>query len=217
MPENRVNENNGKIKLAFNSNFTQIPNAGLGKELSLAASGLYSRIIRLARIPNVPLTKAVIKSNCCEKNKAFEAVWNELKEKGYITQYLQPKAFGRGWYQEYEIWETPRQDGIHTVYRDKNGMETGKTNLNRDRYPHYGRNGQGIYGNGIYRKGGNKRYINNISLNTVNNNIMSQPPSASQNQFSQFMQQDYDIAQIEKDLLTNGSAELAIQDDKGGD
>lgn len=69
----------------------------------------------------MPLTKESISNNCIEKRKAFESAWCELKEKGYIVQYLQPKKNGRGWYQEYEILEVPRKDGIHTIYRNKEG------------------------------------------------------------------------------------------------
>lgn len=202
----------GKVRLAFLSNFTQVPNAGLGKELSLAASGLYARIIRLAGIPNVELTKEFIRNNCKEKEKSFEGVWLELKSRGYIVQYLQPKAQGRGWYQEYEILGKPRLDGVHTVYRDKDGNETGKTNLTRDRqppdrYPLYG-----IYGNGIYGKGGNNiinnKYINNIYNNKYNNisktNVRSKNKTNthSNNQFNQFPQRDYDFEQLEIDLLS---------------
>ncbi|MBP3474968.1 MAG: hypothetical protein J6K48_01400 [Lachnospiraceae bacterium] len=200
MSINEMNVENGRVKLAFTANFTQIPNAGLSKDLSLSASGLYSRIVRLASIPNVPLTKAIIKNNCREKEKAFDATWNELKEKGYITQYLQPKATGRGWYQEYEILEKPRKDGIHTIYRDKNGAETGTTNLtrkqNRDRYPLNRSNGHGIYG-----QGGNNINNNIININKKSNNIISNSPTKFQNQFNQFMHQDYDFKQLEMELL----------------
>lgn len=154
----------------------------------------------MSGIPNVPLTKESISNNCIEKRKAFESAWCELKEKGYIVQYLQPKKNGRGWYQEYEILEVPRKDGIHTIYRNKEGEETGKTNLNRDRYPHKGIYGQGSNGDGIYGKGGNKRYINNISLNTDINNIAGNQKKIV-NSFNNFKQNEYDFDRLEQELL----------------
>lgn len=56
--------------------------------------------------------------------------------------------------------------------------------------------------------------------NNINNNLYISPQknkNQSKNQFNEFMQQEYNIEQIEMDLLTNGIPELAIKDNKGGD
>lgn len=72
--------------------------------------------------------------------------------------------------------------------------------MNRDRYPHKGIYGQGSNGDGIYGKGGNKRYINNISLNTDINNIAGNQKKIV-NSFNNFKQNEYDFDRLEQELL----------------
>lgn len=57
----------------------------------------------------------------------------------------------------------------------------------------------------------------NIYNNKYNNNLYIYPPQQSSNQFMEFMKQDYDIEQLELDLLNNCVEEPDIQDAKGGD
>jgi hypothetical protein len=149
------------------------------KALSLKAKGLYLLIMSYITYEEKPLTKKFLMGECEEGKKAFDSAWNELKSKGYLKQYLQPK--GKDWKQEYDLLDEP-QEGAHTFYLNSKGEIT-KTNEDRE----YNRNkknlrptqkgsnadGNNTEGNNIkdYNdKGGNNiKLLNNTTNKTINN------------------------------------------------
>lgn len=98
------------------------------KQLSLKAKGLYLLIMSYITFEDISLTKSFIFSLCTEKEKAFESIWNELKDRGYLKVYLQPSS--KGWHVEYELLDEPKE-GAHTIYLTANG-DVSCTNLDRE-------------------------------------------------------------------------------------
>lgn len=148
------------------------------KKLSLKAKGLYLLIASYITFEDIMLTKSFIFSMCVEKEKAFETVWGELKEEGYLKVYMKPSS--KGWSVEYELLDEPKK-GAHTFYLNSNGEIT-CTNLDRkkgkeERYintPQKGGNAvgdnvDGCNGDGYEAQGYSAEIGNNI--NNTNNNL----------------------------------------------
>lgn len=69
-------------------NFSQISNYALrDKNLSRKAKGLYAEIYSYITIPNFKLSKNYLIKTGIEGETAFNSMWKELKEKGYLKQY----------------------------------------------------------------------------------------------------------------------------------
>ena len=68
--------------------FSQISNYALrDKNLSRKAKGLYAEIYSYITIPNFKLSKSYLMKTGPEGETAFNSMWKELKEKGYLKQY----------------------------------------------------------------------------------------------------------------------------------
>lgn len=150
------------------------------KRLSLKAKGLYLLISSYITFEDITLTKSFIFSMCVEKEKAFETIWGELKEEGYLKVYMKPTS--KGWCSEYELLDEPKR-GAHTFYLNASG-EISSTNLDRQKgkeekhYPQKGSNAEGSDADGYNAIGCNAEGGNNISpinntKNKTNNNILS--------------------------------------------
>ena len=145
------------------------------RKLSLKAKGLYLLISSYITFEDITLTKSFIFSMCVEKEKAFETIWGELKEEGYLKVYMKPSS--KGWCVEYELLDEPKK-GAHTFYLNANG-EVSSTNLDRKKgreekhTPQKGSNADGSDADGYNAIGCNADRGNNISPvdNTKNKTI----------------------------------------------
>lgn len=71
------------------------------KSLSLGAKGLYLVMCSYINDNNCIISKDFLKERCKEGDKAFETLWKELKDKGYIKQHK--IQTGSGFSYEYEL------------------------------------------------------------------------------------------------------------------
>lgn len=117
--------------------FTQISNEPLrDSNLSLRAKGLYSMIQSYILIPDFTLYKWYLKNESGLGDKAFQTVWNELKNKGYLKQARVQTEKGNFVY-EYELKEKADLETPAFVSVNRDGQvtssiptpEAGKTNL----------------------------------------------------------------------------------------
>ena len=150
------------------------------RKLSLKAKGLYLLISSYITFEDITLTKSFIFSMCVEKEKAFETIWGELKEEGYLKVYMKPSS--KGWSVEYELLDEPKK-GAHTFYLNANG-EVSSTNLDRQkdreekRIPQKGSNAEGSDADGYNAIGCNAKGGNKISpLNKTLNKTIDNTPS----------------------------------------
>lgn len=96
--------------------------------LSDKALGLYTRIQRWItyEAPGFICSKAFIRTKTPSGTKAFDAAWNELKERGYLKMYchLTPRAVWSA-----ELLDEPQPDAAHTYYYNANGevIQTNET------------------------------------------------------------------------------------------
>lgn len=68
--------------------FSQVSNYALrDQNLSRKAKGLYAEIYSYITIPNFKLSKSYLMKMGLEGETAFNSMWKELKEKGYLKQY----------------------------------------------------------------------------------------------------------------------------------
>lgn len=90
-------------------NFTMIPNEVLrDKNLSRKAKGLYAEIYSYITIPNFKLSKSYLMKQGLEGETAFNSMWNELKEKGYLKQYrIRSYKSDNGFVYEYDLLDKP--------------------------------------------------------------------------------------------------------------
>ena len=147
------------------------------KRLSLKAKGLYLLIMSYITFEDITLTKSFLLYMCTEKEKAFESIWNELKEKGYLKVYLRPSS--KGWQVEYELLVEPKE-GAHTFYLTTNG-DISCTNLDRENnrkakenqhIPQKGSNAERRHAKGCNAKGENNiRPLDNTKDKTIDNNL----------------------------------------------
>lgn len=75
--------------------------------LSCTAKGLYLIIQRNITIPNYTLYKTTLKEKSGLGAKAFDKVWKELKEKGYLIQERHRDKETRKFYYIYDLLEEP--------------------------------------------------------------------------------------------------------------
>ncbi len=154
------------------------------RKLSLKAKGLYLLISSYITFEEITLTKSFIFAMCVEKEKAFETIWGELKEEGYLKVYMKPSS--KGWCVEYELLDEPKK-GAHTFYLNASG-EISSTNLDRQKgreekhSPQKGSSAEGSNVEGCNAIGCNVEGGDNISpvdntKNKTNNNILSFIPS----------------------------------------
>lgn len=92
-------------------NFAMVSNNPLhDDELSLRARGLYATIQSYITIPNFTLYKAYLQRHCPEGQAAFNSVWKELKERGYLKQYRLQDCESKQFFWEYELLDEPEID-----------------------------------------------------------------------------------------------------------
>ena len=91
------------------SNFTMVSNFALrDTNLSRKAKGLYAEIYSYITIPNFKLSKSYLIKQGIEGESAFNTMWNELKEKGYLKQYrIRSYKNSNGFIYEYELLDKP--------------------------------------------------------------------------------------------------------------
>ena len=91
------------------SNFTMVSNFALrDTNLSRKAKGLYAEIYSYITIPNFKLSKSYLIKRGIEGESAFNTMWNELKEKGYLKQYrIRSYKNSNGFIYEYELLDKP--------------------------------------------------------------------------------------------------------------
>ena len=100
--------------------FSQVSNNALrDNTLSLKAKGLYSLIQSYLTIPDFDLYKSFLEKQCKEGQKAFDSVWKELKESGYLVQErckgISPKGKKGCFYWQYDLLnEVDRIPNTHT-------------------------------------------------------------------------------------------------------
>lgn len=116
--------------------FTIASNAAIrDMTLSLKAKGLYilirSFITLIEADPSFVLTKTFLIAHCLEKERAFNSAWDELKSRGYLKVYINPKGENNSWFVEYDLLDEADLDGgVHTYYFNQAGELT-NTNLTR--------------------------------------------------------------------------------------
>lgn len=94
---------NGKFR-PRRVNFAPVSNLALqDSRLSLKAKGLYALIQSYIGKPNFDLYKRTLKAQCTEGQKAFDTVWKELKDTGYLKIYRIPSGENDKFEYEYEL------------------------------------------------------------------------------------------------------------------
>ncbi len=86
------------------TNFAAVSNSALkDPKLSLKAKGLYSVIQSYITMPGIELKKSKLRALCQEGEKAFDSVWKELKNSGYLKIYRSPTGEDDQFKYEYEL------------------------------------------------------------------------------------------------------------------
>ena len=104
-------KNNGVIKISRNEDFTMCQNdiiRHVGEGMSAKALGVYMVIKYYISIPNFVIHKDHIQRVSGEGKKAFETVWKELKELGYIKQERKRTSEGK-WAYEYTLFTSKEE------------------------------------------------------------------------------------------------------------
>ena len=150
-------------------NFAQVSNIPLWqKELSWGAKGLYSTIQSLITIPNYILYKTSLMTMGPSGKKAFDRIWKELKEKGYLIQYRLQDPKTKAFYYEYELLDEPNVEFATEIHNSQNR----KTHIPKkevvDKNPC---TQNGTMENPCTQKAGNAS--RGVYNNTLNNNTVS--------------------------------------------
>ncbi len=86
------------------TNFAAVSNCALkDNHLSLKAKGLYALIQSYITMPDKRLKKSDLIKKCKEGEKAFDTIWKELKETGYLKIYRSPTGEDDRFVYEYEL------------------------------------------------------------------------------------------------------------------
>lgn len=86
------------------------------RKLSCKAKGLYCLIQSWITYEEITLTKAFLRGYCPEGDRAFDSMWNELRDFGYLKIHAYLGERGRCYY-EYELLdEADLRDGVY-LYR----------------------------------------------------------------------------------------------------
>lgn len=104
-------KDNGIIKISKNEDFTMCQNdiiRHVGEGMSAKALGVYMVIKYYISIPNFVIHKDHIQRVSGEGKKAFETVWKELKELGYIKQERKKASDGK-WFYEYTLFRSKEE------------------------------------------------------------------------------------------------------------
>lgn len=103
----RNSENKGKFRRPKRDYTMVTNNVAMNSELSLAAKGLYLTIAAYIDIPDFVLYKTFLKkiSSCGER--AFNKVWNELKDAGFLKIYRIRDKKDNAFIYEYELLLEP--------------------------------------------------------------------------------------------------------------
>jgi hypothetical protein len=106
--------------------FSMISNEVLrDQSLRYGAKGLYSTMYSYLTMSNFTLYKSYLAKNCPEGKKAFESIWSELKESGYLIMHKLQDEKG-AFYYEYELLS----EKVHAPKKevlDNAGVEKGGT------------------------------------------------------------------------------------------
>ncbi len=112
-------------------NFTMIPNEVLrDNNLSRKAKGLYAEIYSYITIPNFKLSKSYLMKQGLEGETAFNSMWNELKEKGYLKQYrIRSANSDNGFIYEYDLLDKPDLEKPYLINIKIDGSQGAKNTL----------------------------------------------------------------------------------------
>lgn len=100
--------------------FAQVSSiALLDNNLSAKAKGLYSLIQYFINIPDFILYKNTLRKHMAEGDKAFDSMWKELKDKGYLIQYRLQGEKGY-YYYEYELLDEPNLELANEIHSSQN-------------------------------------------------------------------------------------------------
>ena len=100
-----MEKQSGKFK--SRKGFTAVPNSVVtDTTLSSAALGLYTKIFNLITRENFTLYKSYLMTICKEGERAFNTMWTELKDHGYLIQTKFKGKDGK-WEYEYELLDEP--------------------------------------------------------------------------------------------------------------
>jgi len=113
-------ENTGGKFRAKRVYFTQVSNVALrDNKLSAKAKGLYSVINSFLTMENFTLYKNALRKHMAEGNMAFDNMWKELKDKGYLIQYRSQGDKGFFYY-EYELLDAPNIELATEIHGKQN-------------------------------------------------------------------------------------------------
>ena len=119
-------------------NFSQIPNTVLrGNTLSRKAKGLYCEIYSYITIPDFKLSKSYLMNKGEEGESAFNSMWKELKDKGYLKQYRIRVPKGQsdsvnGFIYEYDLLDEPDTSTPYLINIKIDGTEGKKEESKND-------------------------------------------------------------------------------------
>lgn len=159
--------------------FAQVSSVALlDNTLSSKAKGLYSLIQYFINIPDFILYKNTLRKHMAEGNKAFESMWKELKDKGYLIQYRLQGEKGY-YYYEYELLDEPNLELANEIHSSQNrkkseekihnpkkdGMDKKEEKSPKIHNPKKDSMDNRYDGQvGVY----NNNHLNNINLNNIN-------------------------------------------------
>ena len=111
------------------SNFTMVSNFALkDTNLSRKAKGLYAEIYAYITIPDFKLSKSYLIKQGLEGESAFNSMWNELKDKGYLKQYrVRTEESNNGFSYEYELLDKPDLTTPYLINIKMDGSEGAKS------------------------------------------------------------------------------------------
>ena len=141
--------------------FTAVPNSVVSDpDLSTAALGLYTKIYNLVTRDNFTLYKSYLMTVCKEGERAFNTMWNELKNHGYLIQTKCKGEDGK-WIYEYELLDEPFKS-------DSSNESVDNSNSNNTEKPDPQNVGVVIEEPGVRFAGVENAGVQNVGLNNKN-------------------------------------------------
>lgn len=103
--------------------FSMVSNAILqDTNISAKAKGMYAVIKYYSDNSDTEITKSYLQENCFQEGeKAFETMWKELKDNGYLKQYRIRDAENNLYVYEYKLLDTPDLSTPATINIGING------------------------------------------------------------------------------------------------
>lgn len=125
------------------THFAAVSNSALkDPKLSLKAKGLYSVIQSYITIPDIELKKSKLRALCQEGEKAFDTVWKELKDAGYLKIYRSPTGADDQFRYEYELLDEADLSRPGFLTLNKLGEVVTTQNPGNEQIPHTPQDGE---------------------------------------------------------------------------